>query len=55
MAEIKIQASWEVFDMCNTCGTGAKEPCYNLKWSTSKNLIINNTVHHGRKMLTNVD
>lgn len=46
-----IEDSWEVFDMCKTCGTGPKEPCYNLKKSTSKNLVKNTTHHAGRNRL----
>lgn len=47
------ESSWEVFDECDTCCTPAKGPCYNLKKSTSKNLIVNSTPHRGRKKLKN--
>lgn len=42
--------SWEVFDECETCCTGPKEPCYRLN-STSKKPVINQLPHHGRKRL----
>jgi hypothetical protein len=46
-----VYPSWEVFDECDTCCTGPKQPCYNLKKSTSKNLIPSTVPHPGRKRL----
>lgn len=48
-------SSWEVFDICPKCGTGEKEPCYNLRRSTPKNLVSAKNPHRGRHFLDKTD
>ncbi len=43
--------SWESFDICDKCGTGAGKPCFNLKTSTSRKLRETTMPHKGRKQL----
>ena len=43
--------AWEVFDICDKCGTDEGKPCYDLRKSSSKKLVVTTSPHKGRKQL----
>lgn len=45
------EPSWEIFAACKTCNTPAKQPCWNLSKSTTKNWVRASMPHRGRKRL----